>query len=468
MFGNISGLVLDADDSSPIAGASVTTSPPTNALVTDDSGKFEYSNITVGNYTITISKNDYVKNTVSVQVKDGETTSPTILLNKSTTDNKPPDEPSNPFPENNAINQPVSLNLSWHASDPDKGDTLTFDVYLYESNNPVQTQIASDITDTTVAVDNLLYNTTYFWQVIVEDSSGLITKGDVWSFQTKSFPLTPVVYATNKDEYFAIYTSDTLAQNIIQLTNNTSRDWWPRVSPRNNKIAFSSEDSYGPQIYLMNRDGTGLTQVTTLPVSGNHNLGTGFCWSFDGGGFYYSYYRKLYYIRTDGSGLSLVTTSPANRNFREIEQSPLGDKLVAITIGENIYDSEIYLMNSDGSNMTLYLANLPGVTESPSFSIDGNKIMYTHDISGYEVQTGRQLDSHIFIVSLNHSDSIDISFNKIAGTNDLHPRFSPYGSHIIFENVPNDGSQPSDIWMMNSDGTNRHKIISNGIMPDWK
>jgi len=72
MFGNISGLVLDADDSSPIAGASVTTSPPTNALVTDDSGKFEYSNITAGNYTITLSKNEYVKNTVSVQVKDGE------------------------------------------------------------------------------------------------------------------------------------------------------------------------------------------------------------------------------------------------------------------------------------------------------------------------------------------------------------------------------------------------------------
>ena len=35
MFGSISGVVLDADDSSPIAGASVTTSPPTNALVTD-------------------------------------------------------------------------------------------------------------------------------------------------------------------------------------------------------------------------------------------------------------------------------------------------------------------------------------------------------------------------------------------------------------------------------------------------
>ncbi|MCJ7696311.1 MAG: carboxypeptidase-like regulatory domain-containing protein, partial [Anaerolineaceae bacterium] len=73
MFGSISGIVLDADDNTSIAGASVTTSPPTNVLVTDNSGKFEYLNIAVGNYTITITKNDYVKNAVSVQVKDGET-----------------------------------------------------------------------------------------------------------------------------------------------------------------------------------------------------------------------------------------------------------------------------------------------------------------------------------------------------------------------------------------------------------
>ena len=265
MFGNISGIVLDADDNSPIVGASITTSPPTNALVTDDAGKFEYSNIAVGNYTITISKSDYVKNTVTVQVKDGETTSPTILLNKSTTNNKPPDEPSNPFPENNAVNQPVSLNLSWHASDPDKGDTLTFDVYLYESNNPVQTQIASDITDTTVSVDNLLYSTTYFWQVIAKDGEAT-TNGSTWSFTTVAQPDNPFLYASNMDGNYEIYSSDTASSTTIQLTFNFNRDWWPRLNPGKTKIAYISDQEINPQIFTMNTDGTNKFKVTTIPV----------------------------------------------------------------------------------------------------------------------------------------------------------------------------------------------------------
>jgi Tol biopolymer transport system component len=46
--------------------------------------------------------------------------------------------------------------------------------------------------------------------------------------------------------------------------------------------------------------------------------------------------------------------------------------------------------------------------------------------------------------------------------------YSPDGAKIIFENVPNDGSSPKDIWIIDVDGNSRQKIISNGEMPDWK
>ena len=466
MFGSISGIVLDADDNSPIAGASIATSPPSNILVTDEYGKFEYSNIAVGDYTITISKNNYAKNSVSVQVKDGETTSPTILLNKSTSNNNPPNEPSNPFPGNNSVSQPISLNLAWKASDPDQSDTLRFDVYLFESNDPNLTKIASDITDTTVSLENLKYITTYFWQVVAKDGEAT-TNSSTWSFTTVAPPDNPYLYASNEEGNYEIYSSNTTNNTTIRLTFNSNRDWYPRFNPNKSKIAFVSDKQVNPQIYTMNPDGSNLLQVTSIPIAGYNNNGIGYSWSPDGGKFIYANYEKLYKIDQFGSNLTQIATAPVNRNFRETDWSPVNDKIVALTIGANPYDSEIYLMNNDGSNMTLFFSNLPGSMEYPSFSVDGNKIMFTRDVSGFESQDGRQLDSHIFIMDINGTDTSDISINKPSGTNDLQPRFSPDGAYIIFTNSSNVLGSTADIWIMDITGNNRTKIFDNAIMPDW-
>ncbi|MCJ7651972.1 MAG: hypothetical protein MUP85_25515, partial [Candidatus Lokiarchaeota archaeon] len=186
-----------------------------------------------------------------------------------------------------------------------------------------------------------------------------------------------------------------------------------------------------------------------------------------GGQLVYANYNKLYKIDQFGANLTQIATAPADRNFRETDWSPANNKIVALTIGENPYDSEIYLMNGDGSNMTLFFSNLPGSIEYPSFSVDGNSIMFTRDVSGFESPDGRQLDSHIFIATINGSDTTDVSINKPAGTNDLQPRFSPDGSLIIFTNSSNVLGSPADIWIMDINGKNRTKIFENAIMPEW-
>ncbi|MCG6912931.1 carboxypeptidase-like regulatory domain-containing protein [bacterium BMS3Abin03] len=466
LFGNISGIVLDADVNLPITGASVTTSPATNAIVTDSSGKFKYLNIAVGSYTITVSKNNYDKNAVSVQVNDGETTSPIILLNKSTSNNNPPDKPTNPIPEENATDQPVSLNFAWTANDTDSKDTLWFDVYLYESNDPVKTKIASDITDTTILIENLKYNTTYYWQVTAKDGEAS-TNSNTWSFTTMAAPDTPFLFATRKDGNYEIYSSDTTGNITFRLTYTSNRDWYPRLSPNKSKIAFISDEQVDPQIFTMNTDGSDIFRVTNIPVAGYHNNGIGFSWSPNGGQLIYPNYDKLYKINQSGASLTQIATAPPDRHFRETDWSASTNKIVALTIGEKPYDSEIYLMDSDGSNMTLFYSNLPGCMEYPTFSIDGNSIMFTRDVSGFESQDGRQLDSHIFIVSINGSDTTDVSINKPAGTNDLQPRFSPDGANIIFINTSNVLGSTAYIWVMTVNGNDRWKIINNAIMPDW-
>jgi TolB protein len=467
-YGSIAGLVTDAETSLPIGGAAITTNPPTNAIVNGSLGTFMLSNVPAGNYTISVQKTGYSKSVVNVAVIEDQTASATIQLQKTVGSALQPAAPTEPAPSHQAGSQPVSLILSWKATPPVSGDTLRYDVFLYESSSPSPRKIASDLRTTLLAVDSLKYGTTYFWQVVVKDTSSLSTNGTIWTFTTRSFPNNRIVFASSRDGNFNIYSADTLGNDVVRLTNSTGRAWWPRLSPRMEKIAYSSDAFVQPHIFTINRDGTGESRITTQSVAGYNNYGVGFCYSPDGGQLLYSHNDKLYRIDAGGYNLTQIATAPANRHFRECDWTSVGNKILVLTIGQNSFDAEMYIMNADGSNMTLFVGNLPGTVESPSFSVDGNSILFTRDVSGYEAADGRQLNAHVFRMRIDRTDSIDLSTNKPDGTNDTNPRFSPDGSRIIFANSLNDGSAAKDVWIMNADGTNRRKIVSGGEMPDWK
>ena len=125
-------------------------------------------------------------------------------------------------------------------------------------------------------------------------------------------------------------------------------------------------------------------------------------------------------------------------------------------------------MNGNGSNMTLLVDNLPGVVECPSFSIDGSRMIFTHDFSGFASTSGRQLDAHVVSMNIDGSDSVDVSENKPNGTNDLYPRFTPNGAQILFTHTSNVTGSSKEIWIMDLNGQNRTKLIAQGEMADWK
>ncbi len=475
LHGNISGVVYAPDGKTPVSGVSITTNPPTSAIVSNTSGEFSISSVPVGNYSVSASKSGYGSASVSVAVSSGATAQAVIFL--STSSSFTPGIPVNPSPPNQSVNQPVSLTLSWHNTVQSgfQQDTTHFNVYLYESGSTTKNLIASSITDTTTTVSNLRFNTTYYWQVTAKGSDTLRANSDVWSFTTVSPSGNHIIFSRIVNGNYEIFSSDSGATNLSQLTYDNSRNWWPRFNPKHNLIAFSSNSAVEPQIYTMNTDGSGLFQVTTVSVTGYGNYGTGFCWAPDGYNLLYAHNDKLYRIGSNGSNLTLIATAPSDRNFRECNYSPDGSKIVVLTVGSNVYDSEIYIMNSDGSNMTLLVDNSAGATASPSFSVDGSKVLYTHDVSGHQDNDGRMLDSHIFEINMSTKSIIDLSINhanneddKPGGTNDLNPRYSSNGANIIFENGSNVLNSTHDIWIMNSDGTNRHKLVSNGVMPDWK
>lgn len=466
-YGSISGTVFDSSGVTPMAEVNITTNPPTSAVLTGKDGKFFIDNVPTDKYTVSAKKSGYMISSVSVMVKEASTTTAVMYIEKEYTVNTPPGVADSPQPSNNQTSLPISTTLKWHCTDPNK-DSLKYDVYLYEPNSSIQTKVASEIKDTLFKVEKLKYNTTYLWQVVAKDGKAS-TNGSVWSFSTKGFPNNPFVFSSNRDGNYEIYSTDMTEENTVRLTNSPFRKTWPRFNPSRDKIAFISDQTNDYQIYIMNYDGSGIYQLTSVSVAGYNNNGIGFCWSADGKSIIYPHYDKLYRIDATGYNLTQIATAPAGRHFRECDWSTQGDKIAAVTVGINPYDTEIYLMNSDGSNMHMFIDNLPGIVENPTFSVDGRSIMFSRDITGNEVPSGRQLNSHIFIKSIDDNSVVDISvIKKEAGTNDLYPRFSANGGKIIFTNISNTGTGPCDIYMTDLKGENRDKVIVNGQMPDWR
>jgi hypothetical protein len=107
--------------------------------------------------------------------------------------NTPPTAPSAPTPADAAVKVPVSPVLKWSSTDPDTGDSLSFDVYL-GLTNPPDTLLISGWTHFTYTAGPLGLNQTYYWRVTAHDSHGGTTPGPVWSFSTiANFPVQGLV-----------------------------------------------------------------------------------------------------------------------------------------------------------------------------------------------------------------------------------------------------------------------------------
>ena len=476
-FGAISGRVIYADSDAPVVNASVTTNPPTEAVVTEEDGTFTIANVPSGNVSVIIKKSGFKNETLNIRVREGEVSQVIVPLSSSNGGSQAPLAPGEPVPATDSREQATPLALSWSPAVDPQGDSVFYDIILYESDSTSGQRIAENITDTTFTVQNLRANTAYFWQVIARDKNDNTTQGPVWSFRTSGSANNRILFARNVGANFEIFSTDTVEEaSILRLTNRPSRDWRPLLSPSGDRIAFSSNAEIETHIYTMTPEGRDLQRVTSLPVAGYHNNGLGFCWSPDGGELLYSHYNILYKIQRGGFGLQAVAQAPDGFHWQECDwtaQGQGGGKIAALAIGQNIYNAAIYLMNADGTNMIRLVEDLPGRLGGPSFSPDGTKLLFTRDVSGIEFapsnaqQYGRIFNSHIFLVDLKNTTVRDLSMGKPEGTNDLMPRFSANGGRIIFVNSSNDGSGIPSIYSMDTNGASRKLIVNNGITPSW-
>ena len=117
-------------------------------------------------------------------------------------------------------------------------------------------------------------------------------------------------------------------------------------------------------------------------------------------------------------------------------------------------NSEIYVMDTDGSNITR-LTNNTTADLDPNWAHDGNKIAFV---------AARDGNSEIYVMNVDGSSPVNLTNND---AEDISPAWSPDGTRIAF--VSTRGEQ-QDIYVMDADGSNQTKLTDDDHLddsPDW-
>lgn len=182
-FGSISGIVVDGNGYAALSGVQITTTPPSTSVLTDENGAFQIPKVTEGDLVITARKEDYLTGSVSVAVFENESTNLTFFLSK--------DENNvgnvvlfDPIPGNGAVNQTKDLTLAWKVDQSQPDVSLSYTVYLFQSNSTSQDVVGQNLTTSELIVANLQPNTTYYWYVLAKFEGRNVANSPTWTFRT--------------------------------------------------------------------------------------------------------------------------------------------------------------------------------------------------------------------------------------------------------------------------------------------
>jgi len=467
-FGAVSGRVVNAETFEPMENVKILSSPTSSTVFTDSSGKFSISNVKVGEYSFQAQKDGFIAKFESVSVTANNTSEVVFELSKSTANNKPPTIPILVSPVDNSSGQSISVDLTWTATDPDAGDVLTYTVALRNSSNS-DIKTFEGIKDKKLTLTNLLYGVHYYWQVTVNDGLNTPVLSAISSFVTVEFPVTRYLFVKNINDNNVIFTADDAGKQY-QLTNSDKNYWRPRRNNLAKKIAFIGTTSSQNHIYTMNLDGSGVKRITSsVPIAGFNSDYIGFSWNASGSEFVYPNFDKLYRINSDGSGLKQIFKTPNGKFISECDWSADGSKIALKVNDANGYKAEIYVINLSGAVVATVISGQAGAIGGLNFSISGQKLIYTRDVSGFESSNYRQLDSRIFEYDFSTATSTQIVSEKITGTNDLDVRYSPNEAELIFTNTSNDGISEKNIYKIHIGVVNSRTYLFTGVsMPDWE
>lgn len=183
----------------------------------------------------------------------------------------------------------------------------------------------------------------------------------------------------------------------------------PEVSPNNQYIAYTQGDGKVDTIWVADRDGANPHQIYRDAWDPT--------WSPDSTSLLFATNvqnkPQLAIIGLDGKNFRAITTLPDLRGRSDWSS----DGLYIVTYSGKPWERELFLLNADGSNVRL-VSPMGGNSQGPSFSPDGQWIVFTAYFDHYHVNNGCE----IYIMRIDGSGLTRLTNNDYC---DWQPRWGP-------------------------------------------
>jgi len=136
---------------------------------------------------------------------------------------------ASPRPNNEAIYQPTTVELSWRGG----STTTSFDIYFGTDTTPDENEFKGNQTQRIYDPGLLTNGTTYYWRVDANNKEGT-TIGDIWSFTTITASLRKIIYvdadATGSNDGSSWIDAYNYLQNALYDANSAEKPVEVRVA----------------------------------------------------------------------------------------------------------------------------------------------------------------------------------------------------------------------------------------------
>lgn len=252
-----------------------------------------------------------------------------------------------------------------------------------------------------------------------------------------------------------IMNRDGTSQTMI--TDNAYRDTGPCFNPQGTKIVFGRITSTTPiqaDIYIMNPDGSGQTNLTNVPEITGPALSPKFSWN--GGKIVFDAMNTpgngdLYMLNYDGTGLTAILTDSGDDSSPHM--SPDGQWVVFMRQITMMPDPKAKICKVNiTTHQVVDLTSGNYLDETPVFSTDGNYVLFKRGFTSWD----------LFRMTSNHNPAIDTDLVNMTNQSTWAAGTAMYsweGDKIVYYTSPG-GPELSEIYIMNTDGSNKVKITN--------